>query len=252
MPHPLPPRLIAHRGASKEAPENTLAAFNRALSLGVDWIEIDVRLSKDKVPIVLHDDSAERMSGTKHATPIDQLTLAEIKQIDVGHLFDKTFTEEKIPTLSEVLSLNWNQTNLMIEIKECPQDPKTLVDAVFREVTKIKTPLPSIVFGSFSLDILKEVQQHLSQTKMPFQMIGIIEEPQMIDLFLNYGLKRLALWYKLLHPELIQNLKSKDIDVWTFTVDDLNIAQFLISLGVNGIISNVPKMMMESQVFRLH
>lgn len=246
------PLIIAHRGASKEAPENTLAAIKRGLALKADYIEIDVRLSKDGIPIVLHDPSASRMIGVKGSPPIRQLTLDQIKQIGIGKRFGRAFADEKIPTLAEVLDLNWAATGLMIEIKKSVRDPKILVDAVFGVLASIKKPLPRIFMGSFDLEIIQQVQKQVQLLNSPIKVIGIIEKKEMITRFIEQKIQHLALWYKLMNWELAYFLREKKIPVWTFTVDDLKVAKFLISLGINGIISNDPKMLQESEIFRLH
>lgn len=246
------PLVIAHRGASVEAPENTMAAIRRAIALNADYVEIDVRLSKEGIPIVLHDPSTARMTGEKNTLPVRQLTLPQIKEIAIGQRFGKVFAEEKIPTLMEVLSLDWKNTGLMIEIKKSVKNPQVIVDAVFQVLTHVKQPLPSLSIGSFSIDIVKEVQKQSNRLNPLPEIIGIVEKPEMVALFMKQQVKRLALWYRLINWDLVRSLKEKKMEIWTFTVDDLEVAKFLISLGINGIISNDPKKMMESQIFHLH
>ena len=246
-------KIIAHRGASKEAPENTLASIELALSLEVDYIEIDVHLSKDGIPIVIHDPSAARMLGIKKSPEVSHLTLKEIQQLDVGSSFQKAFIGEKIPSLQEVLNLEWNKTGLMLEIKKSSYPTNILVKKIFDVVFKANKPLTSILIGSFSLEIVKEVKRHLSKTDLPIEIIGIVEKHSMIEPFIKENVKRLAIWHQLISKKagLLSFLKKQEIDVWSFTVDDLTLAKFLISLGVNGIISNDPRMMMESKIFYL-
>jgi glycerophosphoryl diester phosphodiesterase len=233
--------IIAHRGASKEKPENTIAAINHAIMLGAQFVEIDVRLSKEGIPIVLHDPSPARMTGKKNTSPIRKLLLPQIKTIDIsGH---------KIPTLEEVLNLTWENTGLMIEIKQGVKDLKMLVDAIFHVFENIKN-LPQIIIGSFSLDIMHTVKNHPNMKKFNIDMIGIIEKRQMIFPFLELDMKRLALWHKLIKPENINEIQKK-VDIWAFTVDSPETAKQLISLGISGIISNDPKTMIENLTFPL-
>ena len=84
-------KIIAHRGASYETPENTLSAIKKAISLKVDWIEIDVHLSKDLVPIVIHDDTVQRTTSSKVKHRITDLTLEEIKQLheEIKKLYER-------------------------------------------------------------------------------------------------------------------------------------------------------------------
>ena len=140
--------VIGHRGAAGLAPENTLAAFSRALSIGVDAVELDVQLSRDGVVIVYHDFSLKReitrtpegkWLGRRKGLPIKDLTLAELKQYDVGRLKPHTYygrrypdqqpvDGERIPTLQEVVLLlkggEDDKTQLWIEIKTSPEKPK--------------------------------------------------------------------------------------------------------------------------------
>src|SRR3954465_12682255 len=97
------PAICGHRGASGHAPENTLVAFKRARELGATWIEFDVQLSADGVPIILHDDTLERTSDLGKPLRPTELTLAELKSLDAGSWFGPEFVGERIPTLDEVL-----------------------------------------------------------------------------------------------------------------------------------------------------
>ena len=122
--------IIAHRGFSKKAPENTVSAVRMAIEHAVDYIEIDVHLTKDGVPVVIHDSILGRT--TPHSTPqrISDLTLDNIKHLDAGALFDARYTGETIPTLDDILSIDWATSGLMIEIKKGHSPIKPLVTAV--------------------------------------------------------------------------------------------------------------------------
>lgn len=236
-------QIIAHRGASKEAPENTLAAIKRALALKSHCVEIDVRLSKEGIPVLLHDEAIVQPSKADCAPLIHHLTLPEIQKIDVGRAFGQEFTGETIPTLADVLALDWNDTGLMIEIKECPQEPELVVKAVFQVLAAAKKLPPFLVLGSFSIDIVQEIARYQDQYPA-MRVIGIVEEPDMVARFVAKKLRHLAIWHPLVTEDLMRALLSRNIDIWTFTVDDPNLAQLLITLGVSGIISNDPKLML--------
>ena len=94
---------IAHRGFSGKYPENTNIAFARAIELGADMIELDVTLSKDKIPVVIHDDTLERTSNGKGK--VRNVPLEKLKQLDFGSWMHSNFSEERIPTLEEVLKI---------------------------------------------------------------------------------------------------------------------------------------------------
>lgn len=180
--------VIGHRGAAGLAPENTLAAFSRALNVGVDAVELDVQLSKDGVVIVYHDfrlkpeitrTSEGKWLGRRKRLPIKDLTLAELKQYDVGRLKpDTTYSNrypdqqpvdgERIPTLREVISLvksrPGDETELWIEVKTSPEKPKlsqspeAVTDAVVAALRKEAFSARTMIL-SFDWRALAHVQK---------------------------------------------------------------------------------------------
>jgi glycerophosphoryl diester phosphodiesterase len=227
--------LVAHRGASKEAPENTMAALQAALNIGVDYIEIDVHLSKDGIPVVIHDAVLGRtvkIDPPDRVTNLDYKTLADL---DAGSWYKESFSKEKIPTLDEVLSLDRGNAGLMIEIKKGVIEPDLLVAALIKSLQK--TSLSKIILGSFSIPILNELNRQLPAASL----IGIVENLNELPPMREMKLKKMALWYKLINPAIVQSLHDEGTEVWTFTVDDLRVAKFLISIGVHGLITNDPR-----------
>jgi len=108
-------RVIAHRGAPRLAPENTLAAFRRALEFPIDGLELDVHLSRDGHPVVLHDRLVDRT--TNGNGPVDELDLAAIQALDAGSHLAEEFRDARIPTLAEVLDLPSGQVEIQVELK---------------------------------------------------------------------------------------------------------------------------------------
>jgi glycerophosphoryl diester phosphodiesterase len=96
------PRVIGHRGAAGLAPENTLAGFRAARAAGVRWVEFDVRLTADRVPVVIHDPTLDRVAGL--AAPVARLTAARLAAVDAGARFAPRFAGERVPTLAEALA----------------------------------------------------------------------------------------------------------------------------------------------------
>ena len=115
--YPRTPLVFGHRGASAYAPENTLAAFRLALEQGADGVELDVILSADGVPVVIHDDTLDRT--TNGHGPVSRLTLGELKRLAAGYpaRFGAQFSAERIPTLAEVFETCGAQTVINIELK---------------------------------------------------------------------------------------------------------------------------------------
>lgn len=107
--------VIAHRGASYYRPENTFSAFNEAVRMGADMIELDVLLTKDQVPVVIHDENLSRLTGSKEL--VSNLTLSQLQQTEVGSWFDKKYEGEKVPSLKEVLEWAKGRISLNVEVK---------------------------------------------------------------------------------------------------------------------------------------
>lgn len=245
-------KIIAHRGSSGTAPENTLVAIQRAIESGADFVEIDVRLTKDLQLVVLHDASLKRTTGTKKT--VHGMTLEEIKQLDAGKWFSRAFTGEKIPTLKEVFQMIGTKIGLMIEIKQGVHPPKMAVQAVFNEILQLKE-LPPLVIGGFSDATTKGVQKqlkkhdHLSSIKT----IGIAERFSRVEIFIRQDVDILALWHPLLRlPPLFTFGMAEQLplwrerdgkEIWSWTVNSKEVATALENQGVSGIITNYPASM---------
>lgn len=224
--------LIAHRGASAEAPENTLAAIRRAVELKVDYIEVDIHITKDEIPILIHDSTLTRTTNIEGVMKVEELTLKELKALDAGSWFGQNYQGEEIPTLQELLELDLQETKLMLEVKKGVLPPKKMIDIILNAIPSSMEK--SILIGSFEIELIQEL------LKEKFPLIGIVEKPQYIDEFLKLGIKHLALWTRLLEPNMVEKFHEQDIVVWIYTVDDIKTAHFLKSIGVDGIITNHP------------
>lgn len=108
--------VIGHRGAPSQAPENTIPSFLKAIEAGVDFVELDVRSSRDGCLIVMHDDRVDRTTDSKG--PVSHFTLEELKSMDAGGWFSPSFRGVKIPTLEEVLNLVKDVVSVVVDLKE--------------------------------------------------------------------------------------------------------------------------------------
>ena len=228
--------LIAHQGASAVAPENTIAAIKEALFVGVDFVEVDVRLSKDQVPVLMHDASLARTTDCKEPTLVENLTLQELKQLDAGSWFDQRYKGEKIPTLEEAAQLDFGTSGFFVEIKEGIFPPKTIVSSI---TNALKNRNADLNIGTLSLEICDELLTVAEEQN--WLVVGIISREEMLMPFRQKGLKRLAIRYDLLNPTLIQMIHEEGSEVWAFTIDDLEKARFLHSIHVDGILTNSPR-----------
>ena len=224
--------VIGHRGASSEAPENTLAAFDRAFTLGADGIELDTQLSADGVPVVIHDSFLDRTTGIPGA--VQNSTLAEMKKLDAGRWFDAKFSGERIPTLAEALDLSRNRGFVNVEVKSSNRaDVAKLTGAVLR-VIDAWTHAEQVLISSFDPRVIRQVRRH---------------SPALRTAFLRSYRQRLPLgalaWWSgadfldVDAPLAARAAQLRGIDrVLVWTVDQSTEQQRLAAEGVRGIITN--------------
>lgn len=157
MSNPLP-RVIGHRGAATHAPENTFAGLRKAAELGAPWVEFDVRLTADKVPVLHHDDSLKRTAGRNRA--VAAMTHAELAELEAGSWFGEAFRGEAIPDLSDTMALlGALDLGANIEIKPAEgQEAETARIAL--ELVRAEWPenLPPPLISSFKLESLRAAQ----------------------------------------------------------------------------------------------
>jgi len=239
-----PVKVVAHRGGSNLAPENTLAAFKKAMELGVDMIEIDVAQTIDSVVIVLHDDRVDRT--TNGTGRIDSLPFDRVKALDAGSWFSEQYKNERIPTLDEVLELVNGQVILLIEIKggseQFPGIERRTVEAV-----KAFNAVPWTIIQSFNEKAVERVNILDAEIKTYYLLGGNFRE--YYRQFRNttgkpflpeYGYDGLGVHYKLLTAGSIDSIQHAGLEVFTWTVNDVPDMTGMINAGVDGIITDSP------------
>jgi len=235
------PRVIAHRGASAYTPENTLAAFRKAVEMKADAIELDAKLLKDGTIIVHHDKTLKRTTNGEGS--VYQYSYQELRSLDAGSHFSSDYSHEKIPTLAEVLSEFGNKININIELTNYHRPWDKLVINTIELVKKYHLE-ESILFSSFN-------PWALVQAKW-------IEPTIARALLLDYGSPRLLRSFfqfivecRILHPQfsLFTNkdarLKSDYLHINVWTINDPQRIQEAIALGVSGIITDKPDIAIE-------
>ena len=230
--------IIAHRGFSAKFPENTIVSIMQAIDLGVEYIEIDIHLTKDLIPVVIHDPDLYRTSNARSNLRVESNDFSILKDFDLGSWHHPDFHHQRLPTLSEVMALDFKHSKLMIEIKK-DHLPTEIVASrtlgVVKNFCDEKSPIPHY-FGSFDPAIVQAIQKELPEAKT----IGILEEIEAIDTFLLMKTPTLAIWVELLNQKLISTLKAYDVEIFTFTVNDLQKYHELVAMGVDGIITDNP------------
>ena len=209
---------IGHRGAKGYVAENTLASFEKALELGVDMIELDVFLSKDGIPIVIHDKTVDRTT------------------IGNGLVFDfsaKQLKEWNVPTLEDVFLLIKNQCEINIEIKIF-----TAVNPVLNLINSDLFKKEKIIISSFDWNALQELRFHDNNIRL-----GILTETD-LDLAVSFAkfIEAYSVhpYYHLLTPENTKEIQRKGFKVFPWTVNSSEDLIFVKSLQVDGIISDFP------------
>lgn len=231
--------IIAHRGESYDAPENTLSSINLAWERNADAVEIDVQLSQDNKIVVIHDINTKR-TGERNKLVNDQ-TLNELKELDVGIYKDIRWRGEKIPTLTEVLATVPNNKKIVIEIK-CGIE---IIEILKDEIGNSGLIAGQIEIIGFDLSVVAKTKQVLPNHKilwlvgLDYSFISKIFNPsidKLITKTLENNLDGLDLWAgKMINQEFIQKVKSKGLMLYVWTVNDPVKAKKLYSYGINGI-----------------
>ncbi len=226
---------IAHRGASMIAPENTLAAFNKAIEIGVDAIELDLHGTVDGEVVVIHDSSLDRTTNLRGS--VNQTTLETIKQADAGSWFNQQFAGEPVPTLAEVLECITDETMAVLEIKD-----STISEAVVEKVREMNV-LERIVIISFHISVLQTVRQ--LDPRIPTGYLigssnGNTHPIQLCQQASSLGSGLLNVNHHLITAEFAHEVCKRGISLWSWTVDDVDQMRKMLACGVQGITSNHP------------
>lgn len=230
------PKVIGHRGACGSAPENTLASFEKAKQLGIEWVELDVQLTQDKTVVVLHDHTLERTTNGQGR--IDEQVYARIKEYDAGSHFSESFAHVWIPTLEEVMFfLAQQQMHVNIELKLEPDaSPKALV----QKTLAVSKQFPSVhtLFSSFHHKALKQLRQQASDVA-----IGVLYETLTNDwheLAQALEAKTIHLQASALTRAIVQDIHDRGYQALAYTVNDRLEADRLFKMGVDSIFSDYP------------
>jgi glycerophosphoryl diester phosphodiesterase len=234
------PVIFAHRGACAHAPENTLAAFELALTQQADAIELDVKLSSDGYVIVHHDPTLDRTTDGKGR--LKDKTLAELKKLDAGSFFSEKFTGEKIPTLEEVFEAVGKRTFINIELTNYKTPRDQLVETVCMLVKKHKMQ-KRVIFSSFLASNLSKARSYLPEVPRGFLALNGFLGSWARSFGFVFGK------YQALHPFVKDTTQqevlrvhrlNRRIHVWT--VNDERDMRRLFGWGVDGIFTDDPQL----------
>ena len=232
--HPL---VIAHRGFSWVAPENTLAAYKLAVDAGAQLAECDVWLSADGVPVLLHDSSLKRTAGRD--AKVNELTVAELKQLDAGGWKDERFAGERIPTLLEALQLVKGHLRFVIEIKQTGMEEQVI--AAIREADIDPADVMIFCFNRSVVARIVKLEPRLPTTwligDLPYDQA---ERRAMIADAVADRLSAIGVARTSADPALVRLARESGLSLYVWTADEPADMRYLKRIGVDGIITDRP------------
>lgn len=244
--------IVAHRGASHDAPENTLAAFRLAYEQGADGAEGDFYLTKDGQIACIHDADTKRTTGGAAVLKVADTTLADLRKLDVGSWKNPRYAGEKIPTLDEALAVVPPGKLFFIEIKCGPEILPALEEAIAR--AKVKPDQLRII--SFKEDVITAARKRFPHIKAHWissyktdkktgavtptheQILATLKRSDASGFNSNANLKQFT-------PDFVTQLKSAGLETQAWTVDDPAVARELQKMGVYAITTNRPAWLRE-------
>jgi glycerophosphoryl diester phosphodiesterase len=217
--------IMGHRGAAALEPENTLLSIERAMEIGVDAVEIDVRLSKDKEIVVIHDSTVDRTTNGKG--PVSSYALKEMKKLDAGK-------GERIPTLDEVIDLIGNKVRLVIELKEEGTERRVV------ELIKRNNLDDKVYVISFWHSLVKTVKKMDSRIKT-----GVLLEGCPVDACIatQASANALVMKYTFVNRKFVEIAHKEGLEVFIWNIDDPQLLKPYADMRVDGIGSNDPRVL---------
>ncbi|MEZ8739385.1 glycerophosphodiester phosphodiesterase family protein [Photobacterium swingsii] len=234
--------ISGHRGARALAPENTLAGIKKAAECGATWVEMDVQLSADRVPVMIHDKTVNRCTNGRGS--VGKMSLETLKQLDANAKFSGTdkdlYNEEQIPTLEEALLLCEQlgiTMNLEIKIHR-KTEVLPLVEQIVKTVKQLNFPLDKLVFSSFDLGVLTycktlypEVRRGLITSKNKRNMMRKAQELSLYSI--HYDQSKLT-------ENMATKIKAAGLQLHIWTMNEPDKAAMFRSWGVDNIITDYP------------
>jgi len=233
------PLVIAHRGNSSAAPENTLAAIREAIDLGTDCVEVDIRCTKDGVPVLCHDPTVGRVAGGMGN--ICDLTLDDLHSLDVGSWKGDEYKGEAIPTFEEALLEAREKTRIVAEVKvDCAEQVSQIVRRL-----KIRDGL---TFAAFRLDLLHKIYRRMPDFDVAWVLIARewlgYNSAQAIETASESEIRVIAPPFSVLSQPSICCAHEMGIVIWTYECDSVEQFERALELGVDGIVTSHPEELM--------
>ena len=234
--------VIAHRGVSGSYPENTLSAFQAAIDIRAEMVELDVSISEDGIPVVVHDRTVDRT--TDFEGDVQSFSVEELKRMEVGAWFSEEFRGEEFPTLRESLELMKGQIAVNIEIKtEAVSDEIQggVVDKAL-QIVKDLDMISSVIFSSFDYRVMEQL--NVLDSKIAKALLYEASQSAELlpsELVQKYKIDIFNCSYKQLSEEWINDLQKHEIPYFVYTVNEPELMRELIEKDVSGIFTDFPQ-----------
>jgi len=222
--------IMAHRGASASAPENTIAAIQGAIDSGAHWVEIDVQETADGKIVVIHDSDLKKIGGS--ALAVASSSARELQQVDIGSWFDASFSDQRIPTLQQVLELCRDRIGVNIELKYYGRE-KQLEQGV-ANIVEASGMVGQVMIMSLNYDGIKKMRR-----LRPDWTLGLLSSVALGELD-KLDVDFLALNGRAASRQLIQHVQGRGKKIMVWTVNDVVGISTMMSRGVDAIITDEP------------
>ena len=239
------PKVIGHRGAKAYAPENTIASIETAADLGVEWVELDVKLTKDNVPIIFHDEELDRT--TNGTGLVAQTNYEDLRDLDAGSWFGDSFASVRIPTLEEAVDiLLKHNLGLNLEIKPCPGREKETAEVALDHLSLYWDDRDTLLISSFQ-HVSLEAAMDLAPDYARGLLIGGEEMPENWKEVADYlDVKTINLGSHLITRAVADDVMDMELPLLVYTVNDPMEARALQKLGVDAFFSDNPDVILEN------
>lgn len=244
------PKVIGHRGAAAYAPENTLESIRTAADLGVKWVELDVKLTKDQVPIIFHDEELERITGVQGL--VKDMNYEDLKELDAGSWYGDSFTGIQIPTLEEAIEvLLEHDLGLNLEIKPCPGREKETAEVALDVLSKIWDAHDRLLISSFQHVSLEAARDAANDWARGLLLGGEELDPNWKELADYLDVKTVNIGSRLINPDLVEEIHALDLKCLVYTVNDPEEARMYQGWGVDALFSDAPDAV-EEGLYSIH
>ncbi len=239
------PKVIGHRGAKSYAPENTVSSIETAASLGVEWVELDVKLTKDGIPIIFHDEELERT--TNGTGLVAQTNYEDLRDLDAGSWFGDSFVTSRIPTLEEAVDVILKHNmGLNLEIKPCPGREKETAEVALDYLSQYWDEPQKLLISSFQ-HVSLEAAYDLAPDYARGLLIGGEEMPENWKDLADYlDITTINLGSRLVTRQIADEIMDLELPLLVYTVNDPMEARNLQRLGVDCFFSDNPDVILEN------